>query len=458
MSTPHSIRPRVVIAGGGVAGIEALLALRSLLGEMAEIVIVAPQPRFVYAPMTVAEPFGAGEARSFELADIAGDQHAQLRQDGLDEVDARHRLIRTLSGEELDYDALLVAIGARRQEWLPGAQVFRGRADANALRELVAELDAREVSSVAFAAPLGHGWPLPLYELALLTAAHVADQRLAEVDLTLLTPEEAPLQIFGPSASEAVRQLLADRGINLRTASAVTRLEDERLHLARGDPVVADRVVALARLEGPAIAGLPHDPAGFIPVDAHGRVDGLDDVYAAGDGTNFPVKQGGIATQQADAAADAIAAGFGAAVEPKPFRPVLRGMLLTGLGPTYLRSDISGTAGDNSDVATDALWWPPAKIAGRHLGPYLAQRGHPPGERPPLADRAATDRPAGALAAERRAARDLALALADAEAGWGHHAEALQALETAESIEAVLPSDYVAKREQWEQTAKQSGC
>src|SRR5207244_5225616 len=106
-----------------------------------------------------------------------------------------------------------------------------------------------------------------------------------------------------------------------------------KLKLEGGENINVDRVVALPELVGEPIPGVPHDEKGFIPVDQHGAVRGLPDVYAAGDGIAYPVKQGGLATQQADAAAEAIAATLGAAIEPKPFRARLRGQLLTGLGP-----------------------------------------------------------------------------------------------------------------------------
>jgi sulfide:quinone oxidoreductase len=93
------------------------------------------------------------------------------------------------------------------------------------------------------------------------------------------------------------------------------------------------------------------------------------DVYAAGDATQFRPKQGGLAAQQADAVAAAIATDLGADTEPMPFRPVLRGLLLTGLTPRYLRSD---PASGSSLVDTEPLWWPPAKIVGRYLAPFLA--------------------------------------------------------------------------------------
>ena len=96
----------------------------------------------------------------------------------------------------------------------------------------------------------------------------------------------------------------------------------------------------------------------------------MSDVYAAGDITTFPVKQGGIAAQQADAAAEAIAAAAGADVDPAPFQPVLRGLLLTGGEPRYLRSELA--AGRDLVGEPEPLWWPPAKIVGRYLAPFLA--------------------------------------------------------------------------------------
>jgi len=137
--------------------------------------------------------------------------------------------------------------------------------------------------------------------------------------------------------------------------------------------VAADRVVSLPRLLGPALPGLPHDPEGFIPTDLHGLVAGQHDVYAAGDATTYPIKQGGVAAQQAEAAAEAIAARVGAPVEARAFRPVVRGLLLTGGPPQFIRADVAGGADHPSEASTQALWWPPSKVATRWLAPYLAR-------------------------------------------------------------------------------------
>jgi sulfide:quinone oxidoreductase len=130
--------------------------------------------------------------------------------------------------------------------------------------------------------------------------------------------------------------------------------------------------VTLPRLEGQPIEGVPRDASGFVPVDEFGRVRLLAGVFAAGDITAFPIKQGGIAAQAADAAAETIAAEAGAPVSARPFRPVLRGLLLTGATPRFMRAELVGGRGDSSVVSSEPLWWPPGKIVGRYLAPVLA--------------------------------------------------------------------------------------
>jgi sulfide:quinone oxidoreductase len=136
-----------------------------------------------------------------------------------------------------------------------------------------------------------------------------------------------------------------------------------------------DRVVALPELFGPSTPGVPlkaHN--GFIPIDAHCRVPQLDRVYAAGDATDFAVKHGGIASQQADTAAQAIASLAGAPIEPQPFNPVIHGMLVGGQKPLYLTARITGEHGSRSRVSETPTSSPAAKIAAKYLAPYLASR------------------------------------------------------------------------------------
>jgi sulfide:quinone oxidoreductase len=361
---------RVTIAGGGVAALEALLALRWLAGERVSIELLSAESEFWYRPLAVAEPFGLGELHALDLGTVADECGATLTLGSLSSVDADTHVARTSVGAELEYDALLLAVGAHPVDAVPGAFNFRGPADTDAVRELMSAMT--EGGRIAFAVPGSVAWPLPLYELALQAALDFERSR-RDVSIALVTHEDEPLHIFGPDAAGAIAQLLAERGVNLLTGLYPVAFENGELALAPQGRIEADRVVALPRLEGPAIGGVPMDAQGFIPTYPSGRVRGLADVFAAGDATAFPIKQGGLAAQQADAAAEEIAALAGVELDPRPFRPVLRGLILTGGVPLYARAELAGT-GDPFLCGSEALWWPPGKIVGRYLAPFLAER------------------------------------------------------------------------------------
>jgi sulfide:quinone oxidoreductase len=359
----------VLVAGGGVAALEAALALHALAEDRVAVELLAPESDFTYRPLAVAAPFHAGEAHRFPLQRLVEDAGATLRQGTLQSVDAERREVTTADGEAVAYDVLLLALGAQARPGLTGAITFRGPQDEELLSSLLSKARTGEVRKIVFALAVGVSWALPLYELALLTAVHLADAGVTDVQLELVTAEHRPLLLFGTAASETVTELLTSRGITISADTAPMAFESGSLRLAPQGSIEADAVVALPRLEGPRLPGIPHDRNGFVPTNEHGRVDVAGDVYAAGDLTDFPVKQGGLAAQQADAAAESIAAGVGAPIEPTPFTPILRGLLLTGLSPRFMRAEPGRHA---SVTDTEPLWWPPAKIVGRYLAPFLA--------------------------------------------------------------------------------------
>jgi sulfide:quinone oxidoreductase len=350
------------------------MALTELAAGHVDVELVTPSPDFAYRPLAVAEPFGLGEARRFDVVSIARDHGAAVHIAGVKSVGTDDHLVHTWDGRTLSYDVLLVCIGALPVTAIPGSVTIQGPGYTGRFRAVLRELEEGHVRHVAFAVPPGASWPLPLYELALMTAAHLAERDVSGTRISLVTPEDAPLALFGADASRSVSALLAERGIEVHPAHHASEFRNGLLTLVPGEQLAVDRVVSLPRLTGPRLAGLPADREGFIPVDLHARVRDVEDVYAAGDATDSPLKQGGVAAQQADAAAAAIAARAGANVVAEPFRPVLRGLLLTGSTPRYMRAEVSGGRGEDWRVSESALWWPPSKIAGGRLAPYLALR------------------------------------------------------------------------------------
>ena len=415
---------RVVIAGGGVAALEAVLALRAHSPTHFEIEIIAPEEEFHCRPLSVAEPFDAVERKPLNLHAFASDNSARFHRGRLAAVHPVRRTVETDEGRTVGYDALLIATGAAALPALPGALTFRGPQDVDAFRYLLGEIEAGQVGSVVFAAPHRARWTLPIYELALMTAARAAAHHVS-LRVEVVTSEDEPLAAFGARVSKRVRELLARADIRLRTSVTPIVAQPGRVFLAHGGVVAADRTVAVARLKVAPLPGLPQGAGGFLPTDPFGRVDGLRRVYAAGDVTWFPIKQGGVATQQADAAASAIAADSGLPVVPEEFEPVLRGILLTGDKPELLGP------GPN--------WHHAGKIAGRHLAPYLA--GHAPGE---------------TISNGGEEALELALEAADAAAGWEDPQDALRWLDVAEGLNVALPLEYADKRREWTRQTREA--
>jgi sulfide:quinone oxidoreductase len=363
---------RVLIVGGGVGGLEAMLALRDLAGERVEITLLCPESEFRHRPASVAVPFGRDQVHRYAISSLAGSAGARIVQGSLERVDATDHLATTDGGQPLSYDVLVIACGARRVPALEGALTFRGEEDAEAVRSLLSELDHGVITRVAFALPRGASWALPLYELALMTAAHVAEKRLSSVSLELVTPEARPLAQFGGEVSTKVSELLHDHHIRVHLNTYPVRVYPGRLMLAPARALPVDRVICIPEARGVAIAGLPHNPDGFLSTDDLGQIPGVPDVYAVGDITTFPIKQGGIAAQQAGHVARLIARRAGAQVEAPPLRLELHGLLLTGATPLYLHANVTGGSGGTATTSTAAPTGPGGKIAAPHLARYLA--------------------------------------------------------------------------------------
>jgi len=363
--------PRVLIAGGGVAAMECALALKELAPGLTNTSVIAPNRELVNRPMTVREPFAYPRAQRYQVAPIVRDADAELIADSLAWVDPAKRTVHTEAGAEVPYDMLVLALGARIHARYTHAITIDDRKLDETLEGLIQDVEGGYAKRIAFIAPGRMAWPLPLYELALMTAGRAFDMDV-ELSATIITPEDAPLAVFGSAASTAVSERLARAGIEVISSAYAEMPAEGEVVINPGDRRLAvDRAVALPELYGPAVRGIPLSEHGFLRTSPHGEVRDLDGVYAAGDCTDFPVKHGGVASQQADAVAEAIAARSGAPITPQPFQPIVHGMLLTDDKPLYLTARITGGHGFSSEVSDTPLWSPPSKIASRFLAPYL---------------------------------------------------------------------------------------
>jgi sulfide:quinone oxidoreductase len=278
---PSRTPSRVVIAGGGVAALECLMALRDLAGPGLRIQLVSAEDAFTYLPLQVVEPFALGTSHRHPLSRVAEDFGAELVVDAVIEVLGEQRQAICSSGAVLGFDALVLAPGARRVPAYEHAITFGADPRHGALQEVLIDLADGRIEDVAFVVPPDIAWSLPLYELALMTARDLSGRAIHDAHLSVVTPEERPLAIFGPRVSGAVSGLLNAAGIRFIGGS------------------YADVQPGVIRLE--------------------------PNVFAAGDEDRL------------------------------------------------LRSSIGGGEGEGTSAGAP-LWWPPSKIAGLYLAPYLYRR------------------------------------------------------------------------------------
>lgn len=367
---------RVVICGGGIAAVEGLLRLRKLAGDSIDITVVAPNDELILRPLAVLQPFAGGAPSHYPLKSIAADKGAAWLQDSLSWVDPEGQIVHTKGGQELNFDALLVAVGARQLPSPDHVRTFRD-ADADEVFEgVVQDIEQGYSKSIAFLLPQGPVYPLPLYELALMTAERARSMSIDDLELTLVTPEDAPLIVFGPKVSGAVSSLLDRSGITVHSsAEAHVPARGTLTVTPPGTELHPQRMVAVPSLTGPSIRGLPGGGAhGFLPIDRYCCVPGTHGrVYAAGDAAEFLIKHGGLGTEMADSAASAIAVLAGQDVEPERFLPVIRAKLLGGKDPLYISARLIGASGFESEVYDTPPWPEGDKVVAEELGSYLTK-------------------------------------------------------------------------------------
>ena len=361
---------RIVVAGGGIAGLEAILALRGLAGRRIDLTLVCPGEEFSLRALEVAEPFREDPTLTLSIETVLSGLDVQRIEDTVIRVAPESREVVLPGGGALGYDGLLLAVGGVPFPAYAHGITFDRPRDPEAFDELLADVDGGLASDVAFVVPDAQGWTLPAYELAFLLRGWARRRRI-DVGIRVVTAEDAPLQMFGATAAAEVDAALGRAEIMLVAGSSSVVFSDTAL-VAGGHWVSADRIVSMPRLAGPRLAGVPSDWEGFIEVDDDGAVPGCAATYAVGDGAAHAQKQGGLAAQQADRAARLLLADAGINVPALDGPPILRGVLATPEGPLFLQSAAAwGAPGTGSLASYTPLWHPPSKVVTRWLGPHL---------------------------------------------------------------------------------------
>jgi NADH dehydrogenase FAD-containing subunit len=313
-------KPRVVVLGGGFAGLESAFYLRHKLHERVDITLISDSNYFVFKPNSIYVPFGEDpEKLRTDLNEPTRRKNIDFIRARAERIDPEHGLVH-LSHMEVAFDYLIVATGAAmRPLEVPGlsenAVTIWTSEDMMKLRgryaKLVEAARGGQRQKLLFLIPPASLCPGPLYELALMTDTWLREQGVRDnVEIAWSTFEGTYAQAFGPRLNSVVEEEFESRGIHGHRSFAVERVEPGEVKYAHGRSLPFDLLVAFP----PHVAAnmfpvLPTDERGFIAVDPDSRrVAGYDRIFAVGDAADFPVKQAFLALLQADAAAEHIAA------------------------------------------------------------------------------------------------------------------------------------------------------
>jgi NADH dehydrogenase FAD-containing subunit len=323
-------RPKVVVLGGGFAGLEAALFARMRMPEEAEIVLVSDKDHFLFKPNMIYIPFGL-EPHKLKLGLTRPTRHKNIKfvQASAIEIDPISRYVGLESYDycyKLSYDYLVVATGARmRGDAVPGLSDFAhtiwtpeemlrlrsGFQKVMSNAQNMGKFDNKQ--RVLFLIPPGNKHSGPIYEMAMMLDTWLRRKKVREnVEVTLTTFEESYIQAFGPRLDEVVRREFNERGITGHTGYSVDSVEAGKVFYRNGE--TGEMPFDLLVSSPPYIAStrfgsLPVDKQGFIATNLESRqVAGYPNVYAVGDTADFPVKQAHLAVGQADAAADHLSA------------------------------------------------------------------------------------------------------------------------------------------------------
>jgi NADH:ubiquinone reductase (H+-translocating) len=360
---------RVVILGGGFAGVQAAIELSRVANKNAfDVTLVADQNYFLFTPLLPQVASSTVDPRHIAqpIRDLRARREFRFVRSEAQRVDVERKRVRT-SEVTLDYDYLVVAPGSRADYFgIPGAREntfnFKSLEDAVVLREHVLDMcehadhstDAAERARMLTFVIVGGGYTgvelvTELYELLFdYVVKHYRGIAAQDLKLIVLEAGSEVLRGVHPKLALYSMKRLAKKGIEVRVNSPAVRCFEGGVELRGGEKIISDTVVWTAGVRATELVeALPgkHDRIGRCIVNQYLQLEGHPEVFLAGDAAAAATaldapRVAPVAIEQGEIAARNIDHIEGGGIL-EPYRFESRGMLVS-LGMNYAVVDLGG--------------------------------------------------------------------------------------------------------------------
>jgi sulfide:quinone oxidoreductase len=303
---------KVLVLGGGFAGVEAAIFLRK---QDIEVTVVSDRDYFYIYPTSIWIPTGevTQEDVSIPLSDLAFAHGFQVIVDPVEKLDAKEKNVTLASGRVIEgYDYIVVALGQNKLGH-PGIEhtlSICGKPEE--ATELYNRLDAL-ISKGSGKIAMGFGGNPkdssavrggPAFEVLFNVDNYLKSKGIRDnFDLTFFAPMEKPGQKMGDKALTMMDKMFKMTNINKKVGSKITAFEEDAITFEDGTQVESDLTMYISAGTGHNIiaeSGLPLNDAGFVVTNDYNEIEGFDGIYAIGDavalmGPEWKAKQGHVA-------------------------------------------------------------------------------------------------------------------------------------------------------------------
>lgn len=303
---------KVLVLGGGFAGVEAAIYLRK---NDLDVTLVSDRDYFYIYPTSIWIPTGdvTREDVSVPLDALAMKHGFKLIVDGVTHLDANAKKVTLESGRVLDaYTYIVVALGQdkiQHQGMEHTLSICGKPEEATALYERLDALILKDSGKIAmgFGANSKDSSAVrggPAFEVLFNVDTYLKKKGVRDnFELTFFAPMEKPGQKMGEKALVMMDKMFKMTSINKKVGSKITTFVEDGIEFEDGTKIESDLTMFISAGTGHSViadSGLPLSDAGFVVTNEYNEIEGFEGIYAIGDsaslmGPEWRAKQGHVA-------------------------------------------------------------------------------------------------------------------------------------------------------------------